>query len=73
MLQIEWIQSQLKKGVVLTPQNALKGCKTMRLAVHINILRERGMNIVTHTRTAKNGSRYAAYQLIKGKKNVISK
>ena len=68
MKQIEWITTQLKKGVVLTPQDAMKGCKTMRLAVHINVLRERGMNIVTHTRMAKNGSRFAAYQLLKGKK-----
>ena len=68
MNQIEWISSQLKKGTILTPQDALKGCQTMRLAVHINVLRERGMNIVTHTRMAKNGSRFAAYQLLKGKK-----
>ena len=65
MNQIEWVESQLKKGVVLTPQEALKGCKTMRLAVHINILRERGLNIVKHTRVADNGSRFAAYQLLK--------
>ena len=65
MHQIEWIESQLKKGAVLTPQQALKGCKTMRLAVHINILRERGLNIVTHTKVADNGSRFAAYQLLK--------
>ena len=68
MNQIEWIQAQFKKGRIITPQEALKECGTMRLAVHINILRERGLNIVTHTRMAKNGSRYAAYQLIKGKK-----
>ena len=68
MNQIEWVATQLKKGVVLTPQDAMKGCQTMRLAVHINVLRERGMNIVTHTRLAKNGSRFAAYQLLKGKK-----
>lgn len=68
MNQIEWVSTQLKKGVVLTPQDAMKGCQTMRLAVHINVLRERGMNIVTHTRLAKNGSRFAAYQLLKGKK-----
>ena len=68
MNQIEWISSQLKKGIILTPQDALKGCQTMRLAVHINVLRERGMNIVTHTKVANNGSRYAAYQLLKGKK-----
>ena len=68
MNQISWVESQLKKGVVLTPQDAMKGCQTMRLAVHINVLRERGMNIVTHTRMAKNGSRFAAYQLLKGKK-----
>ena len=68
MNQIEWVATQLKKGVILTPQDALKGCQTMRLAVHINLLRERGMNIVTHTRLAKNGSRFAAYQLLKGKK-----
>lgn len=73
MLQIEWVTTQLKKGTILTPQDAMKGCKTMRLAVHIEVLRKRGMNIVTHTRIANNGSRYAAYQLIKGKKNVISK
>lgn len=73
MLQIEWIESQLKKGVILTPQDAMKGCKTIRLAVHINVLRARGNNIVTHIRTTKNGSRYAAYQLIKKAKNVISK
>ena len=68
MNQIEWVATQLKKGVILTPQDAMKGCQTMRLAVHINVLRERGMNIVTHTRMAKNGSRFAAYQLLKGKK-----
>ena len=73
MNQIEWIQAQFKKGRIITPQEALKECGTMRLAVHINILRERGFNIVTHTRMAKNGSRYAAYQLIKKTKNVISK
>lgn len=65
MRQIEWVESQLKKGVILTPQEALKGCKTMRLAVHINILRERGLNIVSHQKVADNGSRFAAYQLLK--------
>jgi hypothetical protein len=68
MNQISWVESQLKKGTILTPMDAMKGCKTMRLAVHINVLRERGMNIVTHVRMAKNGSRFAAYQLLKGKK-----
>lgn len=68
MLQIEWVEAQLKKGVVLTPHDAMKGCKTIRLASHIEILRKRGNNIITHTKVAKNGSRYAAYQLIKGKK-----
>ena len=73
MLQIEWVAEQLKKGAVITPMDAMKGCKTIRLASHINRLRERGMNIVTHVKVARNGSRYAAYQLIKGRKNVISK
>ena len=68
MLQIEWVTSQLKKGEIITPIDAMKGCKTIRLASHIEILRKRGMNIITNTRVAKNGSRYAAYQLIKGKK-----
>ena len=48
--------------------DAMKGCKTIRLASHIEILRKRGMNIVTHIKVAKNGARYAAYQLLKGKK-----
>jgi hypothetical protein len=68
MNQISWVESTLRKGVVLTPHDAMKGCKTIRLASHINKLRERGLNIVTHVKVANNGSRYAAYQLIKGKK-----
>ena len=68
MNQISWVESTLRKGVVITPHDALKGCKTIRLASHINKLRERGMNIVTHVKVASNGSRYAAYQLLKGKK-----
>ena len=68
MNQREWVETTLKKGVILTPHDAMKGCKTIRLASHIEILRKRGMNIVTHTKVAKNGSRYAAYQLLKGKK-----
>ena len=68
MNQREWVETTLKKGVILTPHDAMKGCKTIRLASHIEILRKRGMNIVTHTKVANNGSRYAAYQLLKGKK-----
>jgi hypothetical protein len=68
MNQISWVESTLRKGVVLTPHDAMKGCKTIRLASHIEVLRKRGMNIVTHIKLAKNGSRYAAYQLLKGKK-----
>lgn len=68
MNQREWVETTLKKGVILTPHDAMKGCKTIRLASHIEILRKRGMNIVTHVKVAKNGSRYAAYQLLKGKK-----
>ena len=68
MNQREWVETTLKKGVILTPHDAMKGCKTIRLASHIDILRKRGMNIVTHVKVAKNGSRYAAYQLLKGKK-----
>ena len=68
MNQREWIETNLRKGEIITPQIALKGCKTMRLAAHINTLRERGMNIITHTKVASNGSRYAAYQMLKGKK-----
>lgn len=68
MNQREWVESTLKKGVILTPHDAMKGCKTIRLASHIEILRKRGLNIVTHVKVANNGSRYAAYQLLKGKK-----
>ena len=68
MKQIEWVTASLKKGTILTPMDAMKGCKTIRLASHIEILRKRGMNIVTHIKVANNGSRYAAYQLLKGKK-----
>ena len=68
MNQREWVETTLKKGVILTPMDAMKGCKTIRLASHIEILRKRGMNIVTHIKVAKNGARYAAYQLLKGKK-----
>ena len=68
MNQISWVESQLKAGKLITPMDAMKGCKTIRLASHINVLRERGMNIVTHVKVASNGSRYAAYQLLKGKK-----
>ena len=68
MNQIEWVTTQLKAGKIITPMDAMKGCKTIRLASHIGVLRGRGMNIVTHTKVANNGSRYAAYQLLKGKK-----
>ena len=68
MNQIEWVTTNLKAGKIITPMDAMKGCKTIRLASHINKLRERGMNIVTHIKVANNGSRYAAYQLLKGKK-----
>ena len=68
MNQREWVETTLKKGTILTPHDAMKGCKTIRLASHIEILRKRGMNIVTHIKVANNGSRYAAYQLLKGKK-----
>jgi hypothetical protein len=68
MNQISWVQTQLKKGKILTQIDAFNGCGTIRLAVHIEVLRSRGLNIITHRRIAKNGSRYAAYQLIKGKK-----
>ena len=68
MNQREWVETTLRKGIVLTPHDAMKGCKTIRLASHIEVLRKRGMNIVTHIKLAKNGSRYAAYQLLKGKK-----
>ena len=68
MNQREWVETTLKKGTILTPHDAMKGCKTIRLASHIEVLRKRGMNIVTHTKVANNGSRYAAYQLLKGKK-----
>ena len=68
MNQIEWVTTNLKAGKIITPHDAMKGCKTIRLASHINKLRERGMNIVTHIKVASNGSRYAAYQLLKGKK-----
>ena len=68
MNQREWVETTHKKGIILTPHDAMKGCKTIRLASHIEILRKRGMNIVTHIKVANNGSRYAAYQLLKGKK-----
>ena len=68
MNQIEWVTANLKAGKLITPMDAMKGCKTIRLASHIEILRKRGMNIVTHIKVANNGSRYAAYQLLKGKK-----
>ena len=68
MNQREWVETTLKKGIILTPHDAMKGCKTIRLASHIEVLRKRGMNIVTHIKVANNGSRYAAYQLLKGKK-----
>ena len=68
MNQIEWVTTNLKAGKIITPMDAMRGCKTIRLASHINKLRERCMNIVTHIKVASNGSRYAAYQLLKGKK-----
>lgn len=68
MNQIEWVTANLKAGKLITPMDAMKGCKTIRLASHIETLRKRGMNIVTHIKVANNGSRYAAYQLLKGKK-----
>ena len=68
MNQISWVESTLRKGILLTQIDAFKGCKTIRLASHIEYLRKRGLNIITHIKLTKNGTRYAAYQLIKGKK-----
>ena len=68
MKQIAWVYSQLKKGRVLTPILAMDGCGTMRLAAIIHTLRERGVEIKTTPMKSKNGSNYATYKMVKGKK-----
>ena len=68
MKQIAWVYSQLKKGRVLTPVVAMDGCGTMRLAAIIHTLRERGVEIRTTPMKSKNGSNYATYKMVKGKK-----
>lgn len=68
MNQIAWVYSQLKKGRVLTPILAMDGCGTMRLAAIIHTLRERGVEIRTTPMKSKNGSNYATYKMVKGKK-----
>jgi hypothetical protein len=66
--QKAWIVAQLQKGRTLTPAMAMDGCGTMRLAAYIYDLRTEGYNILTKMIFRKDGTQYATYKLVKGKK-----
>ncbi len=60
MSQIKQIKAYLDGGGSLTPMNALQMFGSFRLAVTINTLRGRGMNIIT-VMEKNNSKRYARY------------
>lgn len=66
MTQNEKILEHLKKYGVITSMEAFQTYQITRLAGRIHELREKGYNITTEKRKAKNGAIYAAYRLQKG-------
>ena len=62
---IEKVQQYLESGRSITALEALSNFGLFRLASAIEVLRKRGMNIVTDTKQDPNGKAYARYTLVK--------
>lgn len=58
------ILRHLKKRRFITPMEALNLYHSFRLAVHINVLRNRGHNILTHIVRTDEGTTYAKYEYL---------
>ena len=65
MTQRDNIKKHLKDGYSLTALEALSLFGAYRLAAHIEVLRKRGMPIVTTMNTDVTGRTYARYSLSK--------
>lgn len=63
---IEKIQQYLQSGRSLTALEAMSNFGLFRLASAIEVLRKRGLNIVTDMKQDPNGKTYARYTLVKG-------
>ncbi|MDF0504866.1 helix-turn-helix domain-containing protein [Burkholderia cenocepacia] len=62
---IEKVQQYLESGRSITALEALSNFGLFRLASAIEVLRKRGLNIVTDTKQDPNGKAYARYTLVK--------
>lgn len=62
---IEKVQQYLESGRSITALEALSNFGLFRLASAIEVLRKRGLNIVTDTKQDPNGKTYARYTLVK--------
>jgi hypothetical protein len=64
MTQSEWVLHTLKKGIGLTPIDALNGCGCFRLAAIVFDLKQGGWNIQTAiVKDPATKKRYALYTL----------
>jgi len=64
MTQSEWVLNTLRKGIGLTPMDALNGCGCFRLAAIIFDLKGDGWNIITTiVKDPATKKRYALYTL----------
>ena len=61
--QCSAILEHLKKGLSITPIEALSLCGCFRLAARIHDLRDQGNDILTDTITTQSGKKVAAYRL----------
>lgn len=61
--QRESIKQFLLAGNTITPLEALSLFGAYRLAAHVEVLRDRGYNIVTTMNTDHTGRRYARYHI----------
>ena len=61
--QCSAILEHLKKGLSITPLEALSLCGCFRLAARIHDLRDQGNDIFTDTITTQSGKKVAAYRL----------
>lgn len=63
--QLAWVKAQLKKKKFVTSMMAFEAVGCTRLAAVVCDLRNKGWLIASHMKESGNGSRYAAYKLVK--------
>lgn len=63
MSQAQTVTTHLKTYNSISALEAQSNYQIWRLAAVINRLRDKGMPIVMHMKTAPNGARYAEYKL----------